>query len=953
MPPRTSPKRTSASASRKSQQQRTESAEVRRSRRAAMLQLRMGRFAHIIGMSSALALALTALISYGLIHWDFIRYEWLGPLVWFIPLITGVASAAVALWIKWEPYVADREQPHFVMSLVALVVPLLIIALIVLDEYGHVALGRPPWLYSASLLGICLAEVSLAMTWEGTGRRKISAVLAAVFPVVLLLFPIIYNLIYNLTEAELEQELARILPMAYLGSAVSIHLSGAMLHIIASSTSLMQREVLRASDSKLKEQLVDLDKKRAALRYREDAFRARESGLEVYEKQLEDQLAAMESKREQIATMEAEAEQRLELLRVDREKTAKQEADLESQRDGLQLKLGAIESQKRELDKRVKSLEAKEDAISRREIESNKLLIDATAKDRDIKHRLAEVEAEHKEIDSTREELESLQAALAEREKQLGLRESRLEMKGMELASAKEQLGKVVKEKTAVRSLQEQLLAMQQALAEKEISVKAAEDDIRQKSEKAERLIARADKQMNDLVEKEGVVIAREKALADKEFKLRAELEAVNSKLAEMDSAEAVMGDREKQYEDLSSATRSKMSAITVQEEEVSRKMDALAKREDKIKELESRLKTEHELMNSKLKQLLEKEKYIKAQEAEMGLKRAELKAMEREILESAEDIDEVRAEYPVPEADEREKAFEFREKRLVEKEQELKSRLYQREKELEKREAALKAHLQKDVDEREESVEEEYAEEKVKTGIERLDDLLMGGMPFGSNVLYVGPPFIGKEIAMLMFLAEGLRKGVPAVIVTTSRTPTEIAKDMAPILPTFMEFENLGLVHWVDASGLAADGHEAGRANIHSVPKPGDVAGIQKALDACVKVIQKQRHPYFRLAYMSVSMSITQTDDKSAFQFVQTLAGRMKQANAVSVYAIERGMHTEQQLETIQTNMSGAVQFKTDKQKTLLSVQGIGDAQTRAWIEYRHTNKAIMIGAFSLERIR
>ncbi len=948
MPPRTSSKRTSASASRKSQQQKVESAEVRRSRRAAMLQLRMGRFAHIIGMSSALALALTALISYGSGqqgHWDFLRYEWLVPLKWFIPIITGVAAAAVALWIKWEPYVADREQPHFVMSVLALVAPLLIMALIVLDEYGYVVLGRPPWLYSASLLGICLAEISLAMTWEGTGRRKMSAVLAAAFPVVLLLFPIIFDFT--------DEEMVRILPMAYLGSAVSIHLSGAMLHIIASSTSIMQREVLRASDSKLKEQLVDLDKKRAAFRYREDAFRARESGLEVYEKQLQDQLAAMEAKKEQIATMDAEAEQRLELLRVDREKIAKREADLESQRDGLQLKLGAIESQKRELDKRVKSIEAKEDAISRREIESNKLLIDAAAKDRDIKHRLAEVEAERKEMDSTQEELESLQAALAEREKQLGLRESRLEMKGMELASAKEQLGKVAKEKTTVQSLQEQLLARQQVLAEKEITIKAAEDDIRQKSEKAERLIARADKQMNDLVEKESAVIAREKALADKEFKLRADLEAVNSKLAEMDSAEAVMGDREKQYEDLSSAARSKMSAVTVQEEEVSRKMDALAKREERIKELESRLKAEHEQMNSKLKQLLEKEKSIRAQEAEMGLKHAELKALEREILESAEDVAEVRAEYPVPEDDGREKAFEFREKRLMEKEQELKSRLYQREKELEKREAALKAHLQKDVEEREESVEEEYAEEKVKTGIERLDDLLMGGMPFGSNVLYVGPPFIGKETAMLMFVAEGLRKGVPAVIVTTSRTPTEIAKEMAPILPTFMEFENLGLVHWVDASGLAADGHEAGRANIHSVPKPGDVAGILKALDTCAKAIHKQKHPYFRLAYMSVSMSITQADEKNAFQFVQTLAGRMKQANAVSVYAVERGMHTEQQLESIQTNMSGAVQFKTDKQKTLLSVQGIGDAQTRAWVEYRHTNKAIMIGAFSLERIR
>jgi branched-chain amino acid aminotransferase len=68
---------------------------------------------------------------------------------------------------------------------------------------------------------------------------------------------------------------------------------------------------------------------------------------------------------------------------------------------------------------------------------------------------------------------------------------------------------------------------------------------------------------------------------------------------------------------------------------------------------------------------------------------------------------------------------------------------------------------------------------------------------------------------------------------------------------------------------------------------------------------------------------------------------------------ALERGMHTEQQLESIQHHMTGAIQFKTDKQKTLISVQGVGDAQTRDWIEYKHTNRALMIGAFSLERIR
>ena len=118
------------------QKEQIESAEVRRSRKAALLQLTMGRVAHIIGIASGLALALTAVIAYGLIHWDFLRDapEFMVSLKWVIPLVAGIVAAGVAIIMKWEPYVADREEPHFVMSVIALVIPIMFIALIVLDE---------------------------------------------------------------------------------------------------------------------------------------------------------------------------------------------------------------------------------------------------------------------------------------------------------------------------------------------------------------------------------------------------------------------------------------------------------------------------------------------------------------------------------------------------------------------------------------------------------------------------------------------------------------------------------------------------------------------------------------------------------------------------------------------------------------------------------------------------
>jgi len=921
-----------------------DASEVSRSRKAAILQLRMGRLAHVLSIVSGLALAATAVLAYLLENWDYLLTapEYVTTLKWVLPLAASLIVAALALAFKWEPYFADRSDPHFIMSFVAVAVPALFIALIALDEGGYMALGRPDWLYPASLLGMSLTFISLAMAWDGHGRRKVVSIASAVFPPALLTFPIIVHFT--------PLELASILPMAYLGSAVAIQLSGSMLHIISSSTTVQEREVLKASDGKLKVLLEDVDKRREALEYREDAMRSRESDLEAYEKRLTEEMTSIDEKKRQIEAMEAEAELRVDSSRKAGEELVRKDSDIEAKLDTMRLTQADLDIQTNDLEKGAKALAAREQKLATREGELSKLILDAQAKEREAKNKITELQAEEAELGLWDKELQALQKALAEREKQVGVRESSVDLKGIELLAAKQQLGKVVAEKTTVKTLEQQLLMKQESLSEREIALRSKEDELKKASERAQRLIERSDKQMNELVDKESAVLQREKSLVEKEAELKNAVATIDNQLAEALRVKSAVSDREKQYLSLTEATRTKMAGMTTKEQEVERKMSALGRREESIKELEKRLKAEQDQMNSKLRTLLEKEKDLKAEEAKVAVKQAELESMEREMLVTVDEVERVRHE-PSPEPDSSYKALEVKEKHLREKEQEMKSRLYQREKDLEQREHALQTHLRKDLDEMETEVETEVVEEKVKTGIERLDDLLLGGMPFSSNVLFVGPPFIGKETAMLLFVAEGLKKGIPAIIVTTSRPPHEIAMDMAPILPTFMEFEQLGLVHWVDASGLAQD--SAPRRNSVKVNSADDFVGMSKALEATAKTVMASGRKYFRLAYLSLSMSITSADEKRSLQFVQEMSSRVRQARSVAGYAVERGMHTDQQLGSLQAQMTGAIHFKTEKQKTLLSVEGVCDAQTRTWVDYRHTNKALMIGAFSLERIR
>ncbi|MEW5748893.1 MAG: ATPase domain-containing protein [Candidatus Thermoplasmatota archaeon] len=919
--------------------------EVSRSRKAAMLQLRMGRLAHVLSIVSGLALAATAVLAYLLVNWDYLATapEYVTVLKWVVPLAASLLVAGLALAFKWEPYFADRSDSHFIVSFAAVAVPALLIVMIVLDEWGYLALGRPDWLYPASLLGMSLTFISLAMAWEGHGRRKIISIAAAAFPPALLVFPIVWHFP--------ETELASILPMAYLGSAVAMQLSGSMLHIISSSTSVQEREVLKASDGKLKVLLEEVDKRREALEYREDAMRSRESDLEAYEKRLTEEMASIDERKKQTEAMEAEAGIRVDNARRASDELARKEAEIEGKLEAMRLSQADLDIQTKDLEKGLRAVAAREQKVAVREGEVGKLELETQARERESKNKITEIQGMEAELDVWDKELQALQKALAEREKQVSVREGSVDLKGIQLLAAKQQLGKVAAEKTSVKTLEQELLMRQESLSEREIALKAREEELRKSSERAQRLIERSDRQMNELVDKEALILQREKVLASKEAELKSALTGLNDQLAEAQRARTAVSDREKQYLSLTEATRTKMVDMTSKEQEVERKAAALARREESAAELEKRLKAEQDQMNSKLRMLLEKEKDLKAAEAKVAVRQAELESMERETLVTVDEVERFRHEPAPAEEDQSYKALEVRERHLREKEQEMKSRLYQREKELEQREHALQARLRQDLDEMEAEVETEVVEEKVKTGIERLDDLLLGGMPFSSNVLFVGPPFIGKETAMLLLVAEGLKKGVPAIIVTTSRPPHEIAMDMAPILPTFMEFEQLGLVYWVDASGLAQD--SAPRRNSVKVRSADDFPGILKALDSSVKAVQASGRKYFRLAYMSLSMSITSAEEKKAVQFVQELSSKVRQARSVAAYAIERGMHTDQQLGSIQAQMTGAIHFKTEKQKTLISVEGVCDAQTRNWIDYRHTNKALMIGAFSLERIR
>src|SRR6266850_8612954 len=241
----------------------------------------------------------------------------------------------------------------------------------------------------------------------------------------------------------------------------------------------------------------------------------------------------------------------------------------------------------------------------------------------------------------------------------------------------------------------------------------------------------------------------------------------------------------------------------------------------------------------------------------------------------------------------------------------------------------------------------------KVKTGTARLDDLLYGGFPIGANILCSGPAFIGKEVLMYAFIAEGLQKGVPAVMVLTDVAPASVKLDLAAILPSVDEYEKLGLLRWIDCYSRAMGEADDNQFTTY-IDHPTDYKAIMEAMEmSAERWVREEKHPTYRVAVMSISTFITYSDVTATFRFLQMLTGKSKMRKAVSLYAIDEAMHSATDLANLAHAMDGSVQFKTEGIKNQVRVVGITDVQNRGWISYEYSRKGVNIGSFSLDKIR
>ncbi|HXZ23540.1 MAG TPA: ATPase domain-containing protein, partial [Methanomassiliicoccales archaeon] len=373
-----------------------------------------------------------------------------------------------------------------------------------------------------------------------------------------------------------------------------------------------------------------------------------------------------------------------------------------------------------------------------------------------------------------------------------------------------------------------------------------------------------------------------------------------------------------------------KEKRIKLMEEEIERLKTEVRERDDELKKIREVIGYKEQEMLRREEDLDYREKLLVTDKAKFDTTKRETQGVEE--VELKQRLEHLKAE------------VSLKEEELISKEKFLNAKA---------EELRLREHgvIEDEIQKREEERGLEVRVAKVKTGNARFDDLLLGGIPFGSNVLVHGPPFVGKEVMIGQFVSEGLKKGVPTLWVITDKTPRDIREEMKAILSGYEEYERLGLVHYIDAYSKSM-GEAADDPYTTYISEPTNHDGIMEATEKKTKEF-KEKHKYYRLAFRSLSTLIAYSDMNTAFRFLSPFCGRRKRDGAVSMYAIEKGVHGEQEIQMLGSIMDGMIDFKLDQLKTYFSVQGVCDVQSRSYIRYTVGKHGLSIGSFSLDHIR
>jgi len=568
------------------------------------LELDLGRWAQKSGIAGGVILGLVVLI----VSWappntpiveNFRRTH---MAIWFPLIATSISLSAFTVMKKLGPFQQGLASAHFVSSAVALGVSLAVLVLALLDQAYLIDLGWfQLWMYPASVMGLALTFVSLAITWEGFGLRKDASIItAAAVPILLTIIP--------LTNSDPDVVFGPALSLLFVYTAIFTMLSGSMIHLTASAADPSQREILKGSDEKISQLRHEYDEKLSALDYKEGAYAQLDEDIASRRKELADYEVDLEARAKELNAVQAKMDEQRAAMMDGETRYAKTQADVDAKLEAYNLKEKELVTVRAELEESRKRVEQHDGSTGDREKELKRLQIDLSSRERMAKARVAELATLEARLLKEGEEVDARRNDAIRREKEL-------QLKGSEARMIDPGQSKDLKDKMA------QLLARERELAKVEVNARQMSEEAKQRMAEADVYAESLKGEKRELTQREEDLNSLEKGLSDSDSSTTKKASELERRLREVSDLQRRLQTREAEYNSLFKDAKLREAEASGTQGEMARKVAAIETREQQLAKWRRELETETKNFNQTLRDVAAREKALERKESKASLR--------------------------------------------------------------------------------------------------------------------------------------------------------------------------------------------------------------------------------------------------------------------------------------------------------------------------------------------
>ena len=199
------------------------------------------------------------------------------------------------------------------------------------------------------------------------------------------------------------------------------------------------------------------------------------------------------------------------------------------------------------------------------------------------------------------------------------------------------------------------------------------------------------------------------------------------------------------------------------------------------------------------------------------------------------------------------------------------------------------------------------FRKDRISTGVNALDIMLEGGYKYPGAFMLIGPAGNEKPCFAAHFVNAGLAAGNVVIYITTDKAPAELEKAASG---WGLDFKGPGAIFYIDCY---TQGAEAGNSNIYKVGGPGALNEISLYIS---EILRANEGKLVRVVFNSFSTFALYNEKGSLFKFLDSVEGRVKNANGNMMVLVEEGMHEEKFLVALRHSIDEEYSIKS-KEKT------------------------------------